>query len=59
MSLSFYLAIFNLEVVNAFEVVKGPPSHTGLESVESIKRITNNRRNTSRKKDIKTNTRKF
>ena len=35
-SLSFYLAIFNLEVVNAFEVVKGSPSHTGLESVKSI-----------------------
>ena len=40
-SLSFYLSIFNLEVVNAFEVVKGSPSHTGLESVESMKQSNN------------------
>ena len=33
--LMFYLAIFNLEVVNTFEVVKGSPSYTGLESVKS------------------------
>ena len=31
----FYLAIFNLEVVNTFEVMKSSPSYTSLESVKS------------------------
>ena len=41
----FYLAIFNLEVVNTFEVVKGPPSYTGLESVKSDLFKANNKQN--------------